>query len=139
MELSAGISSEVMLIVQSVIIFFMAAEGGISEMARNRAAARRVRRAARKAQKEGCRMSDIFNILLVQNTLRTATPVVLCALGCLMTDQVGIMNIGVDGMMLMGAFFRRAGQLPVWQLAYGHCVCRGAGRSAGAFLLCILY
>ena len=50
-------------------------------------------------------MSDIFNILLLQNTLRTATPVVLCALGCLMTDQVGIMNIGVDGMMLMGAFF----------------------------------
>ena len=50
-------------------------------------------------------MSEIFNILLVQNTLRTATPVVLCALGCLMSDQVGIMNIGVDGMMLMGAFF----------------------------------
>ena len=50
-------------------------------------------------------MSEIFNMLLLQNTLRTATPVVLCALGCLMTDQVGIMNIGVDGMMLMGAFF----------------------------------
>ncbi|NLI20075.1 MAG: ABC transporter permease [Clostridiales bacterium] len=50
-------------------------------------------------------MSDVFNLLLLQNTLRTATPVVLCALGCLMTDQVGIMNIGVDGMMLMGAFF----------------------------------
>ncbi len=52
MELSAGISSEVMLIVQSVIIFFMAAEGGISGMARARAAARRVRRAARRAEKE---------------------------------------------------------------------------------------
>jgi len=52
MELTAGISSEVMLIVQSVIIFFMAAEGGISEMARARAAARRVRRAARRAEKE---------------------------------------------------------------------------------------
>ena len=50
-------------------------------------------------------MSDVFNLLLLQNTLRTATPVVLCALGCLMTEQVGIMNIGVDGMMLMGAFF----------------------------------
>jgi general nucleoside transport system permease protein len=49
-------------------------------------------------------VSDIFNILLVQNTLRTATPVVLCALGCLMSERVGIMNIGVDGMMLMGAF-----------------------------------
>lgn len=50
-------------------------------------------------------MSEVFSLLLLQNTLRTATPVVLCALGCLMTDQVGIMNIGVDGMMLMGAFF----------------------------------
>lgn len=50
-------------------------------------------------------MSEVFTLLLLQNTLRTATPVVLCALGCLMTDQVGIMNIGVDGMMLMGAFF----------------------------------
>ena len=52
MELSAGISSEVMLIVQSVIIFFMAAEGGIRSMAATAAAARRVRRAARRAQKE---------------------------------------------------------------------------------------
>ena len=52
MELSAGISSEVMLIVQSVIIFFMAAEGGISDIVRRNAAARRVRRNARRAQKE---------------------------------------------------------------------------------------
>lgn len=41
---------------------------------------------------------------LMQNTLRTATPVVLAALGCLLTDHVGMMNIGVDGMMLIGAF-----------------------------------
>lgn len=50
-------------------------------------------------------MSDVFNILLLQNTLRTATPVVLAALGCLMTQHVNITNIGIDGMMLMGAFF----------------------------------
>lgn len=50
-------------------------------------------------------MSEIFNILLFQNTLRTATPVVLAALGCLMTQHVNITNIGIEGMMLMGAFF----------------------------------
>lgn len=49
-------------------------------------------------------LSSILNIGLLQNTLRTATPVVLAALGCLMTDHVGMMNIGVDGMMLVGAF-----------------------------------
>lgn len=48
--------------------------------------------------------STIFNIGLLQNTLRTATPVVLAALGCLMTDHVGMTNIGVEGMMLIGAF-----------------------------------
>ena len=47
---------------------------------------------------------SVFNIGLLQNTLRTATPVILAGLGCLMTDHVGIMNIGIDGMMLMGAF-----------------------------------
>ena len=53
-------------------------------------------------------MSDIlsvFSIGLFQNTLRTATPVILAGLGVLLTDHVGIMNIGMDGMMLCGAFF----------------------------------
>lgn len=54
-------------------------------------------------------MGDIFNILLLQNTLRTATPVVLAAMGCLMTQHVNITNIGIDGMMLMGAFFAVVG------------------------------
>lgn len=49
-------------------------------------------------------LSNILNIGLLQNTLRTATPVVLAALGCLMTDHVGMTNIGVEGMMLIGAF-----------------------------------
>ena len=49
-------------------------------------------------------LSDIFNIGLFQNTLRTATPVVLAAMGGLMTEHAGIMNIGMDGMILIGAF-----------------------------------
>ena len=47
---------------------------------------------------------SVFSIGLFQNTLRTATPVVLAGLGVLLTDHVGIMNIGMDGMMLCGAF-----------------------------------
>jgi len=54
-------------------------------------------------------MGDIFNVLLLQNTLRTATPVVLAAMGCLMTQHVNITNIGIDGMMLIGAFFAVVG------------------------------
>ena len=49
-------------------------------------------------------LSNIFNISLLQNTLRVATPVVLAAMGGLMTEQAGIMNIGMDGMILFGAF-----------------------------------
>ena len=49
-------------------------------------------------------LMDVFNIGLLQNTLRTATPVILAAMGGLLTEQAGIMNIGMDGMILMGAF-----------------------------------
>jgi len=44
MELSAGISSEVILIVQAVIIFFMAAEGGIRQQLRVWTAKRKMKR-----------------------------------------------------------------------------------------------
>lgn len=47
---------------------------------------------------------QVFNIGLLQNTLRTATPVILCAMGGLLTEQAGIMNIGMDGMILFTAF-----------------------------------
>ncbi|NLO86723.1 MAG: ABC transporter permease [Clostridiales bacterium] len=43
MELTAGISSELILIVQSIIIFFMAAEGGIRKMLSERALNKRAR------------------------------------------------------------------------------------------------
>ena len=51
MELSAGISSEVILIVQSIIIFFMAAEGGIRSTLQSRAAVRKARREAAGKEK----------------------------------------------------------------------------------------
>lgn len=54
-------------------------------------------------------MGDVMWIALLQNTLRTATPIVLAALGVLMTEHAGMMNIGMDGMMLTGAFFAVVG------------------------------
>ena len=41
----------------------------------------------------------------LQQMLRSATPVALAAIGGSMTEHAGIMNIGMDGMILMGAFF----------------------------------
>ncbi len=48
--------------------------------------------------------STIFSIGTLMNTINTSTIVILAALGCLMTDQAGMMNIGIDGMMVAGAF-----------------------------------
>lgn len=54
-------------------------------------------------------MTSIFKTLLAaatfNQTLRSATPVALAAIGGSMTEHAGIMNIGMDGMILMGAFF----------------------------------
>ena len=122
MELSAGISSEVILIVQSIIIFFMAAEGGIRTALQDRAAHSEGPARGRGERRRGC-MSDIFNVLLFQNTLRTATPVVLAALGCLMTQHVNITNIGIDGMMLIGAFFAVLGSYFCGSWAAGLALC----------------
>lgn len=43
-------------------------------------------------------------ILLLQATLRTTTPVLLGALGGLYSDRAGVISIGMEGFMLMGAF-----------------------------------
>ena len=81
-------------------------------------------------------MSDflsVFSIGLFQNTLRTATPVVLAGLGVLMTDHVGIMNIGMDGMMLCGAFFAVLGSCFLGSWIGGLVVALAIGLLLGAF------
>lgn len=49
-------------------------------------------------------ITSIFTVGLLQNTIRNATPVILAALGGLFTEHAGIMNIGMEGMILTGAF-----------------------------------
>ena len=49
-------------------------------------------------------ITALFSVGLFQNTNRNATPVILAAMGGLFTEHAGIMNIGMDGMILIGAF-----------------------------------
>lgn len=53
----------------------------------------------------GAILSSIFTPGTFNEMLRRATPVALAAIGGALTEHAGIMNIGMDGMILMGAFF----------------------------------
>lgn len=50
-------------------------------------------------------LGQLFNLTLLQHTIRTATPLILAALGGLLTEHAGILNIGMEGMILLGSFF----------------------------------
>ena len=50
-------------------------------------------------------LASIFSSGTFNEMLRRATPVALAAIGGSLTEHAGIMNIGMDGMILMGAFF----------------------------------
>ena len=76
-------------------------------------------------------MSDILNILLLQNTLRATIPVVLAALGCLLTQHVNITNIGIEGMMLIGAFFAVWGSYLFGSWVAGLAFAMGIGALLG--------
>ena len=77
--------------------------------------------------------TDIFNIGLFQNTLRTATPVILAAMGGLMTEHAGIMNIGMDGMILIGAFVAVAFSFTMSSAAMGVIAAVLVGIAIGLF------
>ena len=76
---------------------------------------------------------DVFNMGLLQNTLRSATPVILAAMGGLLTEHAGIMNIGMDGMILMGAFAAVAVSFALSSAAMGVAAAVAAGILAGLF------
>lgn len=44
-------------------------------------------------------------ILIISTTLRFATPLIFTAMGGIFSEKSGVINIGLDGMMIMGAFF----------------------------------
>jgi len=58
--------------------------------------------------------TELFNTEFLIASVRLATPIILASIGAMICDKSGIVNIGMEGMMLMGAFFAA---WAAWQFA----------------------
>jgi ABC-type uncharacterized transport system permease subunit len=50
-----------------------------------------------------------LDLALLASTIRLVSPILLAALGSILSERVGIFNVGLEGLMLGGAFFAVAG------------------------------
>jgi simple sugar transport system permease protein len=71
--------------------------------------------------------------LILAAAMRAGTPLVLAGLGELVTEKAGVLNLGVEGMMLVGAVTAIAGALASGSLALGAL----AGTAAGVLMAMI--
>src|SRR5215472_13452246 len=78
-------------------------------------------------------MKDIFTLAILSSTVRFATPFLLAALGGLLSERSGVINIALEGLMLAGAFTSAA----VTYYAGSPWIGLLAGMGAGVFIALI--
>ncbi len=49
-------------------------------------------------------LAEVFNAQLWSDVLRMTTPILLLALGAMITDRAGVLNIALEGLLVFGAF-----------------------------------
>ena len=67
-------------------------------------------------------MSETEIIAIVVQTIRAGTPLVFAALGELIVEKSGVLNLGIEGMMLVGAVFGFIGAVSTGSILIGAVV-----------------
>lgn len=75
-----------------------------------------------------------FLVSLLSAAVRIATPIIFAALGELITERSGILNLGVEGMMLMGAFVSFVAAFRSGSLWFGVLAALLAGGALGLLM-----
>ena len=77
---------------------------------------------------------NIFDENLISLTILAATPLVFAAMGELISERAGVFNIGLEGMMLLGAFFGYWGAQEFGSLWLGVLIGALAGMGLAAVM-----
>ncbi len=58
-------------------------------------------------------VTAFFNVALLASAIRVTMPILLASLGAVYTERSGVVNIGLEGIMIMGTFFGAVGNYAV--------------------------